>query len=218
MGVAGAVAFAGLMSAGVQTAQAELVVKYQGASGPVSVSNVDQWTYNYSLSTGSISNGYASIAQNDYFVLVGFDGYVSTNIGSDWTVSEINSSSSGLPSSLTYPNSGTIETKAANGSIAAASTIPGISDLLFTYNTSSPSTIYSPLSFSVISTVGTTLPSVELGNYSADSTVSSNGILVPDTSSTPAGPLPLPAAFWPGLLTLSGMAVVGGLRLRRRTV
>ena len=142
MGVAGAVAFAGLMSAGVQTAQAELVVKYQGASGPVSVSNVDQWTYNYSLSTGSISNGYASIAQNDYFVLVGFDGYVSTNIGSDWTVSEINSSSSGLPSSLTYPNSGTIETKAANGSIAAASTIPGISDLLFTYNTSSPSTIY----------------------------------------------------------------------------
>ncbi len=30
--------------------------------------------------------------------------------------------------------------------------------------------------------------------------------------------LPLPAAFWPGLMTLGGMAVIGGLRLRRRTV
>ena len=30
--------------------------------------------------------------------------------------------------------------------------------------------------------------------------------------------LPLPAAFWPGLLTIGGMAVVGGLRMRRRTV
>ena len=30
--------------------------------------------------------------------------------------------------------------------------------------------------------------------------------------------LPLPAAFWPGLMTLGGVAVIGGLRLRRRSV
>jgi hypothetical protein len=41
---------------------------------------------------------------------------------------------------------------------------------------------------------------------------------VPDVGGTPLAPLSLPAAFWPGLLTLASMAVVGGLRLRRRIV
>lgn len=37
-----------------------------------------------------------------------------------------------------------------------------------------------------------------------------------DTTLVPVAPLP--AAFWPGLMTLGGMAVVGGLRLRRRAL
>ncbi len=212
IGLAGAVAAVALISGGVQNANAELIVTYTGATHPVESTG---WNYGYTLSTGSVSGGYAAIDQNDYFVLVGFDGYVSTNIGSDWTVSQINSSSTGLPSSLSY--SGNKIFTSLGNSVAGAGLIPNTNDLLFTY--SAPSgTIFSPLSFDVVSTVGTTLPSTELGNYTHDSTVSSNSIIVPGTSSTPAGPLPLPAAFWPGLMTLGGMAVVGGLRLRRRTV
>ena len=44
-------------------------------------------------------------------------------------------------------------------------------------------------------------------------------VQVPDIAGTPLGSaVPLPAALWPGLLTLTGMAVVGGLKYRRRMI
>ena len=217
LGLAGAVAAVGLMSAGVQTAQAQLELQPLGATtfpgnGNPAVSyngTNDTYTYNLSLvnPSGSADNLLlTSTTSAGYyqgtFSISGFVNYVAGSFvqsggptGQSWSLNYTST-----PDTLTLDYTGTDIT-------ASPGTTVSLGEFQFN-STSGPSAIgnYS-------STVTQTDPSGTPAGYDGYS----SAVQVPN-SSVVAAPLPLPAAFWPGLLTLGGMAVVGGLRLRRRTV
>lgn len=233
MGFAGAVAFAGLMSAGVQTASAQItlapplgigtggnpVVTPDGSSGEWT------WTYTMQIGNGSVleapttSGGVTTY--NTYFVLTDFAGYDAlaqshlltlganpgtglTPAGASWEIT--------TPATISVPGINVPDSPYVNdlvvlytGTTQSNATSADISLGTFQFDS-----IYGPGNANVAgyekSLVGETIVgggTVLQGNYQAN-------IAVPEA--------PLPAAFWPGLLTIGGMAVVGGLRLRRRTV
>ena len=234
LGLAGAVAAVGLMTAGVRVANAQITLAPPlgiGAGGNPVVTpdskNPGEWTWSYVMQIGNgsvleaptTSGGITTY--NTYFVLTDFAGYDATAqsslltlganpgtgltpAGSSWTITTpatisvpgITVADSPYVNDLVVEYTGTTQSNATTGNIS-----------LGTFQFDS---MYGPGNANISgyeqSLVGeTTLTGgvVLQGNYQANVAI-------------PAAPLP--AAFWPGLMTLGGMAVVGGLRLRRRAV
>lgn len=232
LGLAGAVAAVGLMSAGVQTAQAELVlvpagsIVYPGNNNPyVTYDGIinghaeDTYTYDLGLEApngATTSGGQAVLLTSEStggytqgtFTIAGFTGYDASAqaglaafgtggaAGQSWS-STYSSTSSAL--TLVYTGSN-ISANAASGTIFLGE---------FQFNS-----VYGP---SVVGTYSSNATQTTNGTVTNNDPIGPVSVQVPNIS-TVAAPLPLPAAFWPGLLTLGGMAVVGGLGLRRRTL
>lgn len=209
LGLAGAVAVVGLMSAGIQTTEAQIVMTppgtnyYPGSGNPYissATTGDDTWAYVLGLqdpsASGSSTNVYLVGSGNDQgtFTITGFAGYIT--------------GSAVLPTGWGLTVSGTDLTLTYTGSTEDAT--PGETNPLGTFYFGSK---YGP------SAIGGFSSSAGAGSSSTNLSPDTNStnVQVPN-SSNPAAPLPLPAAFWPGLMTLGGMAVVGGLRLRRRAV
>jgi|GEM_PF-5319044 len=278
LGLAGAVAFAGLMSAGVPLAEAQLeLVPAPGGTlsnaNPQYVQSGSDWIYTYTLAivnpTGSASNftvsangtlgslntvggsnppggvadpgGYA----NSAFQIQDFYGYDPVAQGSLDPLGQLYTSAAGttsintsgsweLSASGTTLNvywvgdtasskagagyyDGTSMTNTGSGGYTSVTVAPGTS-------TTGNNTVYLGL-FQFASTFGPgnlTTPPIYNFNSSLNVGTSTTGTGGTRTQGNPqqvdVPVAALPAAFWPGLLTLGGMAVVGGLRLRRRTV
>ncbi len=210
-------AVAGAMALGATNASAELVVIYDGG-----VNNGNNtFTYNYTL---NVNNNYtpASISSSDYFVLVGAGQDTLSGL-TNWTATPITSSSSPLPTGLSYTNSDTTLT-VTNGSQSSTANLLSngssgyLSDLLVKYSGTGTTTA-TPLTFSLTSSYGSLLPSSDLWYYKTGTDVGAQTVDIPAPGGTlPAGPLPLPATFWPGLGTLAAMALVGGVKLRKKFV
>lgn len=214
-------AVAGAMVMGSQSAQAEMDLRFDGASVPAN----GPTAFNYTLEVGGVDGGLANISTNDYFVIVGFGatptGGPVSNIGSAWKITSITSSTlstvSPAPAGLAYGVYGADNLSVQDGnSISLAQATSQAPDLLFQYTGISP--ISSPINFAVYSPLKYMQKGTELGYYTEDAKTSADGIYVPTTAGLPAGPLPLPATFWPGLGTLAAMALVGGVKLRKKFV
>ena len=226
IGLAGAVAAVGLIYGGVQNVQAQLVlvpagsIQYPGNANPsVSYAGVvngqkeDTWTYCLALEnptgassnvllTGSNTGGYTQ----GTFTIGGFTGYDSAAQsglaafgtggagGQSWSIT------SSTPSALTLLYTGT------NISVTAGNTIY-LGEFQFN-STNGPS---------AVGTYSSNVTQTTNGSPTNTDPVGALSVQVPNLSVV-AAPLPLPAAFWPGLMTLGSVAVIGGLRLRRRTV
>ena len=211
LGLAGAVAAVGILSAGVQTSSAEiaLVLDPSLATNPDPIApNNYEWAYTLSFQ-GTVNNG-------DYFIMTGFQasdfisGAIAIN-STDWSFSSVTNASIPIWSGTT--NSGVAES--------------GIQGIMVSYTGTTALT-----GGSTTSPLNTTLTMYDkLGSQNTDKywwslsnentsggNSGSGNVSMPDAVNITGQPLPLPAAFWPGLLTLGGMAVVGGLRMRRRTV
>lgn len=238
MGLAGAVAFAGLMSAGLQRADAEIslpnnfvpdnpIIKLVGGSG--AYASDYKWTYTLTVDVGS------GVQSGDQLAFIDFAGYnaaaenalggtnflgVGATLG-DWSLATTND----VLTDPSVPLADVMGLQDTNPSHAAYDN-PNILDLVLTYNGSTgvgeaSSGSVALGTFTFISSIGSYTRSGHLGyNISSASgspvVYTSGHVNGNDTLDTPA--VPLPAAFWPGLLTIGGMAVVGGLRMRRRTV
>ncbi len=256
LGLAGAIATVGLMSAGVQTAQAqlELQILTPTVTQDSNNSGLYTWTYFLQLTDGS-GTGYNVELANDQpvtisgttsvlttsFTISNFAGYdavsglepygynsaaptsgnitVQTNTVGDWSVavadgviSATYTGSNAFQSSESPNYTGTDTAYIANTTNKLFEATPGYTLVLGEFQFDS---IYN---------------SAIAGNY-----VSLNQPLVANTGNNPGNPstatfseganqttlvpvAPLPPAFWPSVLTLAGMAAVGGLRLRNRAL
>lgn len=236
MGVAGAVAFAGLMSAGIQTAQAQLELLPappggSGVSNPT-VSQISGGAYNgdysYSYYVGVQWSGSSSYnlqlsnnATNPNFFSLEFNDYVSSS-GYKYAATSF-ASNAFLPSATNNVNTqGDWTESYVNGVITL--TFTGSTPITVTPTSSGPSGTYASVAmlgeFTFISSINPSSLPEKLFNSNINEVNGSGNFYtnVGYTTSAIGPALPLPAAFWPGLLTIGGMAVVGGLRMRRRTV
>ena len=218
-GLSGAVAAIGLMSAGVQTANAEIVAT---APSPVETLGAiigGQQTYDFTYYLqfgaagttllGSGGTNQASIAltldgvSSDVYSLptltVTNGGITSAGFGTaSYTGADLHSGDtySWLYTGSSYTSSGT----EAIGYITVATTTQ--------YGLVPSSNNFSTVAARSVSTY----PPSGL----SDDNIAQ--VAVPNaTSDTPLAPLALPVAVWPGLLTLAGMVVAGGLKMRRRS-
>jgi hypothetical protein len=211
LGLAGTVAAVGLLSVGVHRVSAEIVISLASTSpnpsplGP----NDYKWSYNLTFD-GTVNSG-------DSFIMTGFSG-------ADWLSGPENSVDLDSGSwSFTQVTSQTIPIY--KGTTITGSLQNNIQGLEVTYNGTSPITVSStPVTTTL--TLTDQLSSQNIDTYwwklSDENTSGGNSgdgnAIMPASVNITGQPLPLPAAFWPGLMTLGGMAVVGGLRLRRRAL
>ena len=232
LGLAGAIAAVGLMSAGVQTANAQLELSAPVVTNDANTAGVYDWTYTVSLqpSNETLSNGSyfdLSMASDSQLVKNSSGNYYSSNFlgTSGWSAMTFNSQNYGEALYNPNPAAGLAVTGTTIGTFTIYSstdhaTVVGSNYFSEKFSGSAPSGIQqnsttssnSGPDFASLTYETPASGSVNPAYYSASAYIPSFG------GSTVLSPLPLPAAFWPGLLTLGGMAVVGGLRLRRRTV
>ena len=209
LALAATIACAGLISASGQTAQAEIVLT---SASPVATNGTVAGTYDftYYLTFGAAGTTLLGSGTNQAFVSL-----------------QLNGSSSDLSSvpTLTLTNSGVGGTFGA----AADTTMDG-GTYKWTYTGSS----YDSSGTEALGyiTLVTTTPNAVVGpglNYTtqaADNVTSTSPagqtdltqkqVKVPGAGGVPLSAAPLPVAVWPALLTLVGMAVVGGLKFRRK--
>ena len=211
IGLAGAVAAAGLMSAGVHTAQAQLELSPNpqlGGNSPNPVVNylgditvgsytgpVDSWTYYLTLNPPSTAGDYYQLSTGGTFTLSNFNGYLGATV---------------VPANWSTSYSGTTITETYSSTVTATNGQPAVNIGSFTFLSQYGVGTITGIFSSVVQSYNS------LG-VQGQSDYNQTTPLIPDLSVV-AAPLPLPAAFWPGLMTLGGMAVVGGLRLRRRAL
>lgn len=209
LGLAGAIATVGLMSAGVQMANAQLVMSppgtnyYPGSGNPYissATAGDDTWAYVLGLEnpSNSGSTNVYLIDNGTYqgtFTIDGFSGYISGSavIPTGWSVGYLSNNLT-----LTYYSGPTI-TVAPGGFVSLGTFYFG--------------SIYGPSAIGTFTSMAATGSSTLALSPDTNTT----NTQVPDAS-TPAAPLPLPPEFWPSVLTLAGMAAVGGLRLRNRAL
>lgn len=169
------------------------------------------WTYSISLGADT------SVATGDSFAIVDFGGFIGTptltgSLASGFTVSQ----------TYAYLSGGLQDTN----SLAYGYNDPTVADVVLTYsgptisNTSPSSnmilgnitltTTASIPTSGFISSASEYYPSGNAEQYSATADV--------PNAPLPAGPLPLPATFWPGLGTLAAIAMAGGVKLRKKFV
>ena len=210
IGLAGAVACAGLLSAGVQTANAQIVLT--SVSPVITEPTFGNYLYTYTIQFGDTGN----IMSSGAYVQLGI---IPGALGGNPTIPSINVSNGGV---------------SADGSFASpVVTSSGAYTFYkwsFTSNTNYTSNNTDGLVIGTITLTSNTnneiIPTLQQkdGNFQSDLPADAVGGFVgtntpiPDINGTPLAPLSLPVAVWPGLLTLVGMAVIGGLRLRRRVI
>ena len=207
LGLAGAVAAVGLMSAGVPPANAQIVLTQ---TSPVEtlgavVGNTQTYDFTYYMDVGA-----ANQAET-----LGSGAYVTLTLAG--ALSDL-----ALLPTLTVTN----PSNSVSFSVPSDVNLDGLT-YTWTYSGSNLS-LNSVESLGYITVVSSTpnalLPNVHVPPGNFQSQIATNSyyvneqVAVPNSAGTPLAPLPLPAAFWPGLMTLGGMAVVGGLRLRRRAL
>ncbi len=238
-GLAAAVAAVGVVSVGVRTTQAEISLTNNGVpvnptiaqvGGTGAYANDYIWTYTLTVDTGS------GVSAGDQLAFVDFLGYdanaQASLIGSaglgtgatvgDWALTTANEI---VGNNLAFTNNAVTGLQDTNPSGLAYDS-PNIPDLILTYTGTTGVGVAGPSgvalgTFSFVTSVGSYSSQGHLGYSISTATGSpvkytSGQINGNDLIDTPA--VPLPAAFWPGLMTLGGMAVVGGLRLRRRAL
>lgn len=235
LSLAGAVAAVGLMSAGVQTANAQLELSAPVVTNNATNAGVYDWTYTVTLQpTSSVETLSAgsyfdlSLASDSELVKVNNSYYTSNFLdNSKWAAFNGNTNTSDLYGSAMYNGSGVA---AGAGGYIGTVTIYSSTDRAtvvgYNYFTQQSGSNSLPDGITV-GTTSSTSSGPDFASLTNEKPVSgsvnpsyySASAYIPSLSgSTVLSPLPLPAAFWPGLMTLGGMAVVGGLRLRRRSV
>ena len=209
-------AFAGAMVIGASNINAQIILTPPvgvGNGNPVIAPNGSNfnWTYSILLGPGT------SVASGDSFAIVDFGGFVGTP-----TLTNLLSSGFTVSQTYAYLLGGMQDTNPTGNGYND----PATADVVLTYNGPTISnssysatmplgdlTLTAEVSTSKsggISSVSEYYPSGNADQYSATTPVPSVAI--------PAGPLPLPATFWPGLGTLAAMALVGGVKLRKKFV
>lgn len=229
IGLAGAVAAAGLMSTGSQTAQAQLEL-----TSPVitvdanSTTNnpIYDWTYTLNLTPSGASDGVNSefglaLASDNLLTKAGASGsyYTFTPTSGTWTTSFNNGDFYGTDSVTSGTvNGGVVGTLVLTTTTLNATPV-GLYGFISTGSSGSPTGITAVLSTSNSQATDFASYNTEIGGTGTTPNVYGESVYTPSLNGAVVlSPLPLPAAFWPGLLTLGGMAVVGGLRLRRRAI
>ncbi|MGC8541556.1 MAG: hypothetical protein ACP5QA_13135 [Phycisphaerae bacterium] len=208
-----ALACAGMISASAQTAQAEIVLT---SASPVATHGSVAGTYDFT-----------------YYLTFGAAG--TTLLGAESTNQafislELNGPGSSLVStpSLTITNTGIL---GSFGSAGDTSANGGTYKWVYTGTTYTSAAGSEALGYiTVVSTTSNEVvgPGLNYTTQAATNVTSSspNGqtdltqkqVDVPGLGVVPTGAVPLPAAFWPTLLTLTGMAVVGGLKFRHKAL
>ncbi len=213
MALVAAVACAGFISASGPTAQAEIVLT---SASPVGTNGSAKGTYDYT-----------------YYVSFGTSGttLLGSGVNQAFVSLDLGGPSAGLLSTPTFTksNSGVM---GSFGSSANTSTDGGTYKWMYTGATyvssgtealgyitvvsSDPSTVNSP----TLNYMSQSATNVTITNPNGQTDLVQKQVNVPSSSSPAGGPsaTPLPVAFWPALLTLTGMAVVGGLKFRRNTL
>ncbi len=205
LGLAGAVACASLMSAGVRTANAQIVLTQTSPVETFGGMVGSRQTYDFTY--------YMDVGAANESETLGSGAYVSLTL--DGSLSEL-----AIVPSLTVTN--------PNNFVTFGSPSDGSTDGA-TYRwdyTGSPLNLNAVEPLGYITLVSDTQnaltpkDNVPPGNFETKTATNtdyvSEDVAVPDSSGTPLAALDLPAAVWPGLLTLAGITVIGGLRLRRR--
>ncbi len=209
-------AFAGAMVIGASNINAQIILTppVGVANGnPVIAPNGSNFNWTYSISLGADT----SVASGDSFAIVDFGGFIGTpvltgSLATDFTVSQTYAYLAGGlqdTSPLAYgyndPTVADVVLTYSGPTISNTniSSITSLGTLTLTTTASIPTSAW-------ISSVSEYYPAGNAEQYSATADVPN----VP----LPAGPLPLPAAFWPGLGTLAAIAMAGGVKLRKKFV
>ena len=236
IGMAGAIACAGLLSAGVPSANAELFI----SSLSVTQNNANyDWTYTLANETTSFGSG-------SYFMLglpvnAAIVGGPTTNLSSSWTLATtIMPFTRSTLGSFSFTYSGSNSSQSAIGTFTIVSTTnlaalagnPGIGLIPGTityahsptnYVYTLPNAVYNP--GSPTPALGTDFVSVSYNSTgSADYYLpqsiyvpSENGFALPNAIASGGGdpsPTPIPGSF--GLVGIGSLVLIGGMTLRRR--
>ncbi len=214
MALAAAVACAGFISASGPAAQAEIVLT---SASPVGTAGSAAGTYDYT-----------------YYLTFGTSG--STLLGSGLNQAFVSLNLGGTAAALTATPTFTMTNTGITGSFgspADTSMDGGTYKFMYTGSKYVSSGTEAIGYITVMSTDSSTFNSPTLNFMSQAATnvtiTNPNGqtdlvqkqVNIPASAAPAGGPpsaAPLPAALWPTLLTLAGMAVVGGLRFRRTTL
>lgn len=259
LGLAGAIATVGLMSAGVQTAQAQLELQILTPTVTQDSNNSGLYTWTYFLQlTDGPSSGWNVELANDQpvtisgttsdlttsFTISNFAGYdavsglkpygynsgattssgtvtVQTTTVGDWSVavadgviSATYTGSNAFQSSESPNYTGTDSAYIANTTSKLFEATPGYTLVLGEFQFDS---IYN--SAIAGNYVSLNQPLVANTDINPDPGNPSTATFSEGANQTTLVPVaPLPPAFWPSVLTLAGMAAVGGLRLRNRAL
>ena len=207
-----ALACAGMISASAQTAQAEIVLT---SASPVATPGAVSGTYDFT-----------------YYLTFGAAG--TTLLGSGINQAFISLQLNGPGSSLVSTPSLMVTNTGVGGSFGSAgdtSADGGTYKWVYTGATYTSAAASEALGYvTVVSTTSNEVvgPGLNYTTQAATNVTSNlpNGqtdltqkqVDVPGLGVVPTGAAPLPAAFWPTLLTLTGMAVVGGLKFRHKAL
>ncbi len=214
MALAAAVACAGFISASAPTAQAQIVLT---AASPVGTTGSAAGTYDYTYYVTFGTSGTTLLgagSTNQAFVSLDLGG-TSANLVSTPTFTISNSGIAGSfgTAADTTTDGGTYQWMYTGGTYVSSGT-----EALgyITVVSSDAGTVNSP----TLNYMSQAADNVTITNPNGQTDLVQKQVNVP-SDAIPAGggpAAPLPAAFWPALLTLAGMAVVGGLKFRRNTL
>jgi hypothetical protein len=211
LGLATAVACAALISAVGQTAQAEIVLT---SASPVATNGTVAGTYDftYYLTFGAAGTTLLGSGTNQAFVSLALNGS-----SSDLTVvPTLTLTNSGIAGNFgssrdTTTDGGTYVWNYTGSSYTSAGT-EAIGYI--TLVTTTPNAVVGPgLNYTTQAATNVTASSPD-----GQTDLTQKQVKVPGAGGIPLSAAPLPVAVWPALLTLTGMAVVGGLKYRRRMI
>jgi|GEM_PF-2891864 len=213
LGLATAVACAALVSAVGQTAQAEIVLT---SASPVGTNGTVAGTYDftYYLTFGAVGTSLLGSGTNQAFISLALNGSASDL----YSTPMLTLTNSGIGGSFGSPGDTTTDggTYVWNytGSTYTSSGTEAIGYITVVTGTDNALT---PPGLNYTTQAAT---NVTAASPTGQTDLNQKQVQVPDIGGTPLGgsSVPLPAALWPGLLTLTGMAVVGGLKYRRRMI
>ncbi len=209
LGLAAAVACAGLICASGQTAQAQIVLT---SASPVGTNGNVAGTYDftYYLTFGAAGTTLLGSGTNQAFVSLALNG-TSSDLVTVPTLTLTNSGVAGtFGSSADTTTDGGTYVWTYNGSTYTSGGTEALGYI--TVVSSTPNAVVGPgLNYTTRAA-----DNVTVSSPSGQTDLTQKQVKVPGSSGTPLSAAPLPVAVWPALVTLAGMAVVGGLKLRRR--
>ncbi len=211
IGLASAVACAGLISAAASTAQAQIVLT---SASPLGTSGTVAGTFDftYYLMFGSAGTTLLGSGTNQAFVSLSLDGFASEV----YATPTLTLTNSGILGNFGGPG----DTSTDGGTYVwnytgSTYTSSGTEAIGYITVVSSTDAALTPAGLNYATQAAT---NVTTGEPNGQTDLTQKQVEVPDIGGTPLGgdSVPLPPAVWPGLLTLAGMAVAGGLKFRRK--